>query len=673
MPEAKQVHGRDCYRRVRAVLWVAAWVAHGVLGVSVAAAGTGDDIAWAFSATLTGKQLAELAGRDGTRLDQWIDTDLHYDARLDGIVGSLSIGSDLWLRDADALDDLARVHKWESPFLKLASLEVEVLPAGGGKTRRIREGDLVWTGMSQTGAGVVTLDAQSYTAVLPGLHVGDRLHIVERYRRHGAHGMPVVDLRNNHDAWIRAAVRVKVPAAQGLSFQLTGPDSLTRAVTTEIRDDGGTTVGFWELRDVRRADGTSSDAIVDAVTLVTHVCQAGGTRAPEAFVGAATWAAAAAGYRQRIEPQFVVTPALRDLAREIVAGHEETPDRIAALYRHVQATTRYLGLFREQGGIIPAPADETRRLGYGDCKGLSTYLIGLCRAVDIDAWPVLVLTGYGGRLAAQVPNLAQFDHFIAWADDGRGGCWLDPTLEKIPAGTLVPADAASAVLVMRPGAEGLAEIPRSAWSPGCRSFEVVGALDATLRLRTTITLGAEGPGGRVLAARLTAMKTADRAERLRALLLSPALRLDQVDDADQPAVTDSPCWRLTVQARQPLVAAGGRAFLSAELAALDELHARPTTGSRQLDLRDRPDRLENWTLAVPAGWRLAAPDSFVVECPGVSWRRTVRQEGGTMHLCREIRWTAGVVDGERTTALQQALADAVARERAPIVLQEESR
>lgn len=658
---------------VRSVSWSAMFlclVAAPAASVPVSSAVTP---AWAFPLTLSVPELSAICGRDGTWLDSWLAADLHYDAAVDGLRGSVRYGADFWLRDAEALSNHARITKAVGPLSRCGTIDIEVRSAVDGAPRRLREDDLVWHGSLAAGNGIIRLDTAEYVAVIPGLKIGDRLRVVWHWEWFRRHGMPVVDLRPSGNCPARAAVRVQVPADQNLQFQVVGADSLCSAVSHRLSEAGGVRVGFWELRDAREAGTSLRNRDDGALTLVTHLVDGNAARPAAAFVGAGTWAGAAAGYRERVQGALVTTPELKALAERIVTGKATASERIEALYGHVQSTTRYLGLYVGQGGIIPTPPDDTRRLGYGDCKGLSTYLIALCRAVGIEAWPVLVLAAEDQPLADAVPNLAQFNHFIVWADDGRGGCWLDPTLENIPAGVLVPVDALWPVLTTRPGSEGLSTIPRPVWEPGRRLIRVDGSVDSAGHLQAEVSCVAEGAGGRVLAARLDRLDERRRKTALSELLLSPALRLAEIrtsgheDDTDGDA-NPLPTWRLEVHTTSPLPAGGGTVFMPTEIAALTELHAGPSGPTEVTDPRLNPDRLESWRLALPDGWRLASPDSFSCSGPGIHWSRTVLQADGNLILRRCVDWDEAALSPAQSEAFRRIMAEVVARERTPLLL-----
>lgn len=125
-----------------------------------------------------------------------------------------------------------------------------------------------------------------------------------------------------------------------------------------------------------------------------------------------------------------ILPADSPLQAEIerIAREHATPEaRTAAALRLVQDDVRYLALAMGEGGLVPATADETWRVRFGDCKGKTALLIALLHGLGIEAEPALVSTIFGDGLDQRLPMLSLFDHVLVRAViDGRT-YWIDGT------------------------------------------------------------------------------------------------------------------------------------------------------------------------------------------------------------------------------------------------------
>jgi len=111
----------------------------------------------------------------------------------------------------------------------------------------------------------------------------------------------------------------------------------------------------------------------------------------------------------------------------IRAENKTKTDQVSAALRLVEDKVRYVFLGQDLGGYKPTDADLTWSRAFGDCKGKTVLLVGLLRALGMDATPVLVSTQHGDGLDERLPGLGLFDHAIVRLRlDGRT-YWLDAT------------------------------------------------------------------------------------------------------------------------------------------------------------------------------------------------------------------------------------------------------
>src|SRR6202012_176033 len=81
----------------------------------------------------------------------------------------------------------------------------------------------------------------------------------------------------------------------------------------------------------------------------------------------------------------------------------------------------------DDGGYVPAAADQTWKRRYGDCKGKTALLLALLHGLGIEAEPVLVNSRMGDMLADSLPQLGAFDHVLVRAHINGHVYWLDGT------------------------------------------------------------------------------------------------------------------------------------------------------------------------------------------------------------------------------------------------------
>ncbi|MCK6694134.1 MAG: DUF3857 domain-containing protein [Thermoanaerobaculia bacterium] len=123
--------------------------------------------------------------------------------------------------------------------------------------------------------------------------------------------------------------------------------------------------------------------------------------------------------------------------KQLTADCTDDYCKIRRVYEFMQNHTRYYFVGLGIGGWQPAPALEVDRFKYGDCKGLSNYMIAMLRAVGIPACYVLIRAS-AGEQNAQFPDFpnAWFNHAIACVPMERDTLWLECTSQTESCGFL---------------------------------------------------------------------------------------------------------------------------------------------------------------------------------------------------------------------------------------------
>lgn len=146
-----------------------------------------------------------------------------------------------------------------------------------------------------------------------------------------------------------------------------------------------------------------------------------------------SWQALATAYGAWVDRQLKDSD-LAARARQL-AGNERDPKKVAGkLLEWVTSTVRYTGLEFGIASIEPRTPRETLERQYGDCKDLSTLLVGLLRARGMDAHVALVKT-WGAPPPAELPGLGWFDHAVVHVR-APIELWIDPTAKTTPVGEL---------------------------------------------------------------------------------------------------------------------------------------------------------------------------------------------------------------------------------------------
>ncbi|HEY6951110.1 MAG TPA: DUF3857 and transglutaminase domain-containing protein, partial [Bacteroidota bacterium] len=152
--------------------------------------------------------------------------------------------------------------------------------------------------------------------------------------------------------------------------------------------------------------------------------------------------------------------ALNDI-RALVRPGDDEHERIRKIYEYMQKRTRYVSVQLGIGGWQPYDATYVHDRGYGDCKALSNYTVGLLKAAGITAYPVLIESGNGIRpLIREFPS-NQFNHVIVCVPAAHDTTWLECTSQTDPAGHLGSFTENRDALMITPGGGILVRTPTS--------------------------------------------------------------------------------------------------------------------------------------------------------------------------------------------------------------------
>ncbi len=72
--------------------------------------------------------------------------------------------------------------------------------------------------------------------------------------------------------------------------------------------------------------------------------------------------------------------------KNLVHGIEDPMEKARKVYEFVQQNTRYISVQVGIGGLQPITAAEVDKVKYGDCKGLSNYMMGLLDIAGVPSY-----------------------------------------------------------------------------------------------------------------------------------------------------------------------------------------------------------------------------------------------------------------------------------------------
>ncbi|WP_170970984.1 DUF3857 domain-containing transglutaminase family protein [Ilyomonas limi] len=119
---------------------------------------------------------------------------------------------------------------------------------------------------------------------------------------------------------------------------------------------------------------------------------------------------------------------LQKKIEEINTINKTEADRVKAALRFVQDDIRYMGLEMGVHSHLPATPDKVFARRFGDCKEKSYLLVTMLRKMGIQAYPVLINSGYTQAINNWLPSAQCFDHATVKVILQDGEHWFDPTI-----------------------------------------------------------------------------------------------------------------------------------------------------------------------------------------------------------------------------------------------------
>lgn len=130
----------------------------------------------------------------------------------------------------------------------------------------------------------------------------------------------------------------------------------------------------------------------------------------------------------------VLPEATQKIVTELTKNLPTQEDKIKALYQYMQGKTRYVNIALGIGGLQPAPASQVDQMGYGDCKGLSNYMVALLKVAGIKGYYATVMAGDDAASVMMDFPSHQANHAIVAVPLQSDTIWLECTSQTNPFG-----------------------------------------------------------------------------------------------------------------------------------------------------------------------------------------------------------------------------------------------
>lgn len=102
-------------------------------------------------------------------------------------------------------------------------------------------------------------------------------------------------------------------------------------------------------------------------------------------------------------------------------------EKVATIYNYMQKNFRYVSIQLGIGGVKPFPAQFTDEKKYGDCKGLSLYMLAALKSVGIKSYCAFINARYNQEAVSESFPCDRFDHVILCVPQQKDSIWLECT------------------------------------------------------------------------------------------------------------------------------------------------------------------------------------------------------------------------------------------------------
>ncbi|AXG68053.1 hypothetical protein KORDIASMS9_00242 [Kordia sp. SMS9] len=198
-------------------------------------------------------------------------------------------------------------------------------------------------------------------------------------------------------------------------------------------------------------------------------------------------------YQNLLNGRATVDEATKAKIRSLILDATTDREKAKIIYEYMQNKTRYISVQVGIGGFQPIPAEEVDTVGYGDCKGLSNYMMALLKIAGIESYYTHVeagdeIVGFYDDFA----SLAQGNHVILNIPNNGDDIWLECTSQKVPFGHIGKFTDDRNVLVITPEGGKLKHTKKYTTEENLQETTGMYTLDANGNIKAQATIKTQG-------------------------------------------------------------------------------------------------------------------------------------------------------------------------------------
>jgi hypothetical protein len=314
-------------------------------------------------------------------------------------------------------DHALSFHEYTNKLVSLDDVDIKLFDAGGTQIQKYKKKDL-FKQASQDGLVVdgmhhfLEINAPSYPVTVEFKYVLDYT---------GTVAYPTYYIQDSEEGVERSSFTAKVPSELDLRFK-----EQKIKLTPVVSQDGKYKMYKWEVKDLsayKTEEGTVGarfyyPSIILAPNKFRHFNTYGEMTSWKSF---GQW-----GYN--LLNGLDELPADRKLFfTNLVKNAANDREKVALIYKYLQQNFRYVSIQLGIGGVKPFPAQFTDEKKYGDCKGLSFYMLTALKIVGIKSYVALINANYNQEAVSSDFPCNRFDHAILCIPQAKDSIWLECT------------------------------------------------------------------------------------------------------------------------------------------------------------------------------------------------------------------------------------------------------
>ncbi len=324
-------------------------------------------------------------------------------------------------------------------FTTLDHFEVQIINPINGKTlKKIKSKDLKERSVIDNGSIYQDIVLKYFTMEPSTFPV--RVEMAVTIKKSGNFYFPIWHPQNYHNQSVEtASLEINYPTALGIRHK-----SQLFEGDFNQKSDGETQMLSWTVANVPPTDRGTEESSLTTITLAPEKFSMDGFKADMD-----TWKDFGLWFYQLNQGRSELPESFRKEIQHMVKDAVNEKEKIQILYQYLQKNYRYVSIQLGLGGWRPMPSEEVLSKKYGDCKGLTLFMLAMLEEVGINAQYTLVRAGDDATFDQHFPS-NQFNHAILRVSLGQEKYWLECTSSHLPAGFLGSFTKNRNVLVITP-------------------------------------------------------------------------------------------------------------------------------------------------------------------------------------------------------------------------------